>query len=305
MFNKNDVISIYKETLWPMRLLMYASGALPYQFNEYRKQKSKTKQILWRITHQMMVTMFVGWLSVLRFQRFHEVLYKESDLFSIGMDSMGYATLLIIHLIVYWENTWKAFHYFDIFSNFEQIRRKFDLLLKCKMTTSRLYLYATLIYCLLGFNVILTCIVILIRYIKSLNAVRLLLSQYSEFILKLKLTEYMLFLIIIMTMQMHLNAITHRYMNNDIANMEFMPEGAQTKMDILETFGVLQDIHRLLVANVNHIEDYFAWSLPMLLLKMLSETILTSYWIYFSVDFEISAYFQMSKFVKLLPYKIL
>ncbi|XP_019894303.2 putative gustatory receptor 98a [Musca domestica] len=172
------------------------------------------------------------------------------------------------------------------------ILQKFQLNLKFKLNISRLHLYTVVLYSMLALNITITFFVIYLRYIKSLNAIRLLLAQYSEFILKLKLTEYALFLVIIIVIQLHLNVFTKHYVRHTIPRLKCMPEGREQD-EILHVIGILQDIHYLLISNVNNLEHYFAWSLPMLILKMFSEIVLTSYWIYFSVDFKINLYFQL------------
>lgn len=212
------------------------------------------------------------------------------------MDMLSYSTLIIVQLIVYWENTWKAYRYKEIFDNFELIRNKFKCELKSPIDMGRIRLYAMLLYTLLGVYLIIVFFIILIRYVKSLNGFRLILLQYGDTILKLKLIEFTIFAGIVMAFQMELNNYLLRYMN-EIRKSQIYEWPAKEKL--FERFYILQDIHNILMVNIRHIEDYSCWSLPALMLKMFFEFTITAYWIYFSLDYKIPAVFQSCMFVLL------
>ncbi|XP_058983492.1 putative gustatory receptor 98a [Musca domestica] len=274
---------------------MHICNALPWQFDELNSidhNGLSCNIICWRLLHQLLVILLVGWLSMLRINHFEDVYYEKTDIFSIGMDAISYGILTAIHLIVYWENTWKALTYVELFKNFETILQKFRLYLKFEVNTTYLFLYVALLYSMLTLNILITFFVIYLRYLKSLNAIRLLLEQYSETILKFKLLEYALFLVIIVTIQRHLNAFAAHYLRTTVLRLRTMPEGKE-QTDILNIIGILQDIHNLLVTNVNHIENYFNWSLPMLILRMFTEIVLTSYWMYYITDYELSRLYHL------------
>ncbi|XP_023295657.2 putative gustatory receptor 98a [Lucilia cuprina] len=278
---------IYRITLRPIRLLMFMIGALPYEFKH--EQKCSWFKLIWRLIHFTLLAIFLVWISVLRFLSFHEVLYKENDVFSISMDMISYSSLIIIHVIIYWENTWKAWRYKEIFDNFELLRRKFKCEFQRSIDLGRIRLYAVLLYALLAVYMIIVLFIIFIRYIKSLNGFRLILLQYGDTILKLKLIEFSIFGAIVVVFEMELNCFLVHYIK-EIRRCQFADWPVKRKL--VEKLYILQDLHNILIVNVRYIEEYCCWSLPGLFLKMFFEFIITAYWIYFSYDFNIPAIFQ-------------
>lgn len=273
-----------------MRLLMYIFGALPYEF-QY-EIKISPLVLLWRFIHLILVTFFVIWISVLRFRRFHEVLYEKNDMFSNVMDMISYATLIILHAIIYWENTWKAYKYKFIFENVELIRNKFKVEFKRLIDIGRIRLYAVLLYNLFTMYMIVVMFNIFIRYIKSLNGFRLILLQYGDTILKFKLIEFSIFAAIVVALQEELNNYLKHFMN-EIQKSQNLKWSLKRK--VFKQFYVLQEIHNILITTVRYIEEYCYWSLPGLILKMFFEFTITAYWIYFSFDFKIPALFTSCK----------
>ncbi|KAM7357792.1 gustatory receptor 98a [Cochliomyia hominivorax] len=286
MYNKTTN-RIYEITLLPIRWLMYILGALPYEFQH--KQNCSLSILAWRLLHLTLLVIFTIWISILRFERFHEVLYKRNDKFSNGMDMISYATLLIVQGIIYWETTWKAYRYKIIFKQFELLCHKFKYELKYPINLSRIRLFSILLYTLLMVYMIIILFIILIRYIKVLNGFRLILLQYGDTILKLKFIEFTLFAAIVMAIQTDLNNFMVIYIH-EIQKNKF--NDAEFKTKIYEKIYILQDIHNILMTTVSGIEDYFCWSLPGLILKMFIEFTITAYWIYFSFDFKIPVLFQ-------------
>ncbi|KNC26295.1 hypothetical protein FF38_01172 [Lucilia cuprina] len=248
---------IYRITLRPIRLLMFMIIALPYEFKH--EQKCSWFKLIWRLIHFTLLAIFLVWISVLRFLSFHEVLYKENDVFSISMDMISYSSLIIIHVIIYWENTWKAWRYKEIFDNFELLRRKFKCEFQRSIDLGRIRLYAVLLYALLAVYMIIVLFIIFIRYIKSLNGFRLILLQYGDTILKLKLIEFSIFGAIVVVFEMELNCFLVHYIK-EIRRCQFADWPVKRKL--VEKLYILQDLHNILIVNVRYIEEYCCWSLP-------------------------------------------
>ena len=274
-----------------MRFLMYFTGAIPFEFEHERN--CSTLLLIWRFVHMALIAAFIGMLSVMRFLRYHEVFYKRSDMFSNGMDMLTYSTLVIIQTIIYIENTWKAYSYKIIFQNLEIIRYKFENDLKSVMNLARIRLYALLLYTLLTIYMIIIGFVIWIRYIKSLNGFRLLITQYGDTILKLKLIEFSIFAVTIQSVQMDLNSYIEQYIHELRRSLILDWHG---KRKLYEKFYIIKDIHNILTMTISSIEDFCFWSLPGLILKMFTEFTITAYWIYFSYDLKIPTLFQSCKF---------
>lgn len=278
-----------------MRVLMYILSALPYEFQH--KEKCSRLVLLWRLLHVSLLTIFIVWISILRFQRYHEVLYNKNDTFSNIMDMVSYSSLIIVQSIVYWENTWKAYQYKRIFTNFELLRYKFKYELKSKINMARIRLYSILLYTLLMVYMIIILFIVFIRYIKSLNGVRLILLQYGDIILKLKIIEFTIFAVIVMSIQMDLNNFMLTY-RQELLKSKYIEW--KEKRKILEKFYILQDIHNILMTTVSYIEEYCYGSLPGLILKMFFEFTITAYWIYFSFYFKYPLLFQSCKICLLI-----
>lgn len=276
-----------------MRFLMYFSGALPFEFKH--EQNLSTLLLIWRFIHMILIASFIGALSILRLQRYHEVFYKRTDIFSNGMDMITYSSLVIIQTIIYIENTWKAYCYNDIFYNFEIIRHKFENELKSTINLARIRLCSLLLYTLLTIYLIIIGFIIWIRYTKSLNGFRLLLTQYGDTILKLKLIEFSICTTTILSIQIDLNAYIGLYVQ-DIKRSLILDWYA--KRDLYEKFYIVKDIHSILIMTIHRIEEYCFWSLPGLILKMFFDFTITAYWIYFSYDIKITTIFRSCKLLE-------
>ncbi|XP_036217452.2 putative gustatory receptor 98a [Bactrocera oleae] len=268
-------LTIFQVSLQRFQRVMFIMGMLPYSNHCSSKLGMSCRKGFMLSLHFLAVFFFTGFLIKDQIKYVNEAIYNVSDVFSSVIHRLGFSTLILVQLIIHLESTYKSNMYTEIFNKFEQMRklllRKFGIqfdLSNLKFCVYILQIHFTL-YCGLLLMLVIT------TAIQPTPVVRLLISLHAELVLKVKLFEFMCFIIVFMVMICHVCRAAKQHCRQ-LEATRF--ESSFQRRECLLGFIALQDLHALLWENMQQLTDYFEWSLPGLFAKQLIDLTLLAYW---------------------------
>ncbi|XP_039962704.1 putative gustatory receptor 98a [Bactrocera tryoni] len=288
-------LTIFQVSLQLFQRIMVIMGVIPYSNYCSSKPEMSCRKSFMLSLHFLVVFALTGFLINEQLKHVQEAIYNVNDVFSSVIDGLGFSTLILVQLIAHLESTYKSSMYPDIFSKFEQMRmlllQKFGIqfdLSKLKLCVYMLQILFTL-YCGL------LLMLVVIMGLQSTPAVRLIISLHAELVLKIKLFEFMCFIIVFIIMICNVCRAVKQHCKR-LEATRF--ESSFQRRECLLGFIALQDLHALLWENVQLLTDYFEWSLPGLFAKQLIDLTLLAYWAFLnletatSIDRELRSYFR-------------
>ncbi|XP_054088707.1 putative gustatory receptor 98a [Zeugodacus cucurbitae] len=272
---------IFQVSLQLFKRIMVIMGITPYTKHCSSQPGMSCRKGFILSLHLLAVFALTGILINEYLKSAQEAIYNVKDVFSSVIDGLGFSTLILVQLIIHLESTCKAHMYTEIFSKFAQMQKlllqKFAIhfdLSRLKFCVHMLQIHFT-IYCGL-------LIALVIKMLFEPGSVsQLLLTLHAELVLKVKLFEFMCFIIVFMVMictvckaaKIHCKRLEATRFENGLQRRE-----------CLLGFVALQDLHALLWENVQLLTDYFEWSLPGLFAKQLIDLTLLAYWAVLNIE---------------------
>lgn len=268
-------LTIFEASLQLFKRIMVIMAMIPYSNHCGSKPGMSCRKGFVLCLHFLAVFSLTGFLINEHLKRVQDAIYNVKDVFSSVIDGLGFSTLILVQLITHLESTCKSHMYMEIFSKFEQMRKlllqKFGIqfnLSKLKFCVNLLQIHFT-IYCGL------LLMLVFIMALQPTSPVRLLISLHAELVLKVKLFEFMCFIIVFMVMICNVCIAAKQHCRR-LEATRF--ERSFQRRECLLGFKALQDLHALLWENVQLLTDYFEWSLPGLFAKQLIDLTLLAYW---------------------------
>ncbi|XP_017465643.1 PREDICTED: putative gustatory receptor 98a [Rhagoletis zephyria] len=273
--------TIFGVSLQPFRRLMMVLVIVPYLYGPIGKQDAFCIKYTQLVIHFIAVAALSAYLVYAHLKRIKETIYNLDDIFSSIMDGLGFTTLIIAQLIIHLESSCKLHAYQKIFNKFEQMRTWLMQKFAIQFEITKLKFYATLLQ--IHFTLYCGLIFFFMTWLifEPVPTMRLLLCLYAEIVLKVKLFEYMLFVIVFLVMLSELCRAANRQCQL-VESTRF--DSSVQRQECLMGFIALQDLHALLWENVQLLTAYFEWSLPSLFTKQLIDLTLLAYWAFLNIE---------------------
>ncbi|XP_017844666.2 putative gustatory receptor 98a [Drosophila busckii] len=240
-------------------------------------------KVVYKIIFLAYLTFILNW----RFSFNYMVIYDFChDHFSRMLDLVNYVTLTATHAAITIEVLWLN-RTEQIEQQLEHIRQLLLLQFGCKMNLARVRRYCNLNYMCLIVRLLALTAMTLYCNLNSNPSVLLYYGLYSELVLLMRLSEFNLYATLIMAFYMELHDISN-CLRMELNWTRFRIWSARRTS--LKRLCSLQQLHGLLWQVVRCIEDNFAWSLILLMLKYFVDTSVMPYWIYINIinDIDVS-----------------
>ncbi|XP_053952986.1 putative gustatory receptor 98a [Anastrepha ludens] len=270
--------TIFRTSLQSFQRVMILMGIVCCLSPSVSKQDLSCRKLTTMSLHITAIFSLVVYLIHGHLKNVRESIYNSDDIFTIVLESLGFSTLVMVQLIVYLESSWKVEMYHKIFNKFEQMRilllEKFAIQFDC----SRLKFYIRLLQIHFTINMILILCFVVVTFPPNVD---LLLSMYAELVLKVKMFEFMFFIVVFMVMIFDVCRAA-RLQCRLLEMMQFATRAQ--RQECLMGFVALQDLHALLWENVQVLTNYFEWSSPGIFAKQLIDLTLLAYWAFLNTE---------------------
>ncbi|XP_053946046.1 putative gustatory receptor 98a [Anastrepha ludens] len=270
--------TIFRTSLQSFQRVMILMGIVCCLSPSVSKQDLSCRKLTTMSLHIIAIFSLVVYLIHGHLKNVRESIYNSDDTFTIALDSLGFSTLVMVQLIVYLESSWKVEMYHKIFNKFEQMRILLLEKFAIQFDYSRLKFYIRLLQIHFTINMILIICFVVVTFPPNVD---LLLSMYAELVLKVKMFEFMFFVVVFMVMIFDVCRAA-RLQCRFVEMMQFA--SSAQRQECLMGFVALQDLHALLWENVQVLTNYFEWSSPGIFAKQLIDLTLLAYWAFLNTE---------------------